>query len=111
MDLEKIYHDVDGNDCNILQLVKKEPEWAANRIQENGKKVQELKEAIDYTKNTMRLRVSITGIASRISRHRGAIDKIQKHLLSEFGKNFSEARQAWLNGDMKTVAEFFTIYV
>lgn len=34
MDLEKIYHDVDGNECNILQLVKKEPEWAANRIQE-----------------------------------------------------------------------------
>lgn len=71
----------------------------------------ELSEAIDYTKNTMRLRVSITGIASRISRHRGAIDKGQKHLLAEFGKNFSEARQAWLNGDMKTVAEFFTIYV
>lgn len=34
MDLEKIYHDVKGNKCNILQLVKKEHEWAANRIQE-----------------------------------------------------------------------------
>jgi len=33
MDLEKIYHDVDGNKCNILQMVKREPEWAANIIQ------------------------------------------------------------------------------
>ena len=33
MDLEKIYYDLNGKECNILQLVKKEPEWAANRIQ------------------------------------------------------------------------------
>ena len=39
MDLEKIYHDLDGNVCNILQLVKKEPEWAANRIQEGEKAI------------------------------------------------------------------------
>jgi hypothetical protein len=37
MDLEKIYHDLNGNECNILQVVKKEPEWAANRIQEGEK--------------------------------------------------------------------------
>jgi len=41
MDLEKIYHDVEGNECNILQLVKKEPEWAANRIQ-IGEKYKEM---------------------------------------------------------------------
>jgi hypothetical protein len=34
MNLEKVYYDTEGNKYNILHLVKKEPEWAANRIQE-----------------------------------------------------------------------------
>lgn len=34
MDLEKIYYDQDGNEVDILQLVKRQPEWAANRIQQ-----------------------------------------------------------------------------
>lgn len=37
MNLEKIYYDADGKKCNILELIKKEPEWAANRIQEGEK--------------------------------------------------------------------------
>lgn len=42
MDLEKIYHDVDGNELNILQLVKKDPEWAANVLQNYEKCVGDL---------------------------------------------------------------------
>ena len=34
MDLEKRYKTSGGVECNILQLVKMEPEWAANRIQQ-----------------------------------------------------------------------------
>jgi hypothetical protein len=37
MDLEKVYYDTEGRKRNILQLVKEEPEWAANRIQEGEK--------------------------------------------------------------------------
>jgi hypothetical protein len=37
MDLEPRYFDRDGNPKNILQLVKLEPEWAANRIQAGEK--------------------------------------------------------------------------
>ena len=37
MDLDKIYHDIEGKECNILQLIKREPEWAANIIQEYEK--------------------------------------------------------------------------
>jgi len=33
MNLQKIYHDSEGNKCNILEIIKKEPEWAANIIQ------------------------------------------------------------------------------
>ena len=33
MDLEKRYYDFDNNECNIMQMVRREPGWAANRIQ------------------------------------------------------------------------------
>lgn len=33
MNLNKVYYDNEGNAKNILQMVKYEPEWAANRIQ------------------------------------------------------------------------------
>ena len=39
MDLNKQYEDSEGNKCNILTLVKKEPEWAANVIQWYEKKL------------------------------------------------------------------------
>ena len=42
MDLKKIYYDSYARKCNILQLVKKEPEWAADRIQEGEKAISEL---------------------------------------------------------------------
>ena len=32
MDLKKIYKDSNGKECNILQIVKNEPEWAAMRL-------------------------------------------------------------------------------
>ena len=42
MNLEKTYYDSDGYPGNILQIVKREPEWAANRIQEGEKAIEEL---------------------------------------------------------------------
>lgn len=33
MDLTKVYYDQGGLSGNILQIVKREPEWAANRVQ------------------------------------------------------------------------------
>lgn len=33
MDLTEVYYDLDGKKVNLLQLVSKEPEWAANTIQ------------------------------------------------------------------------------
>ena len=40
MDLEKRYYDEDGNPCDIIDMVKNDPNWAANRIQE-GEKAEE----------------------------------------------------------------------
>ena len=33
MNTAKIYKDIDDNDCTIHQIVKREPEWAAVRVQ------------------------------------------------------------------------------
>jgi len=41
MDLTKPYHDKDLKPCNILELVKKEPEWAATMIQEYERRLKE----------------------------------------------------------------------
>ena len=46
MDLKRIYHNSDGNECNILQLVKSEPEWAANVIQHSEKQIKKLEEML-----------------------------------------------------------------
>ena len=42
MDLEKRYFDIDGNRRSILEMVKLDPEWAANRIQEGEKAEKQL---------------------------------------------------------------------
>ena len=39
MDLDKTYHDSEGKECNIRQIVEREPEWAANLIQEYEKRL------------------------------------------------------------------------
>ena len=47
MDMGKSYHDSNDNECNILQMVHREPEWAANRIQKGEKAIDELTAAQD----------------------------------------------------------------
>jgi len=42
MDTGKVYFDSEGNECSILQMVKHEPAWAAARIQEGEKAIDEI---------------------------------------------------------------------
>ena len=42
MDFEKRYYDFEGNQRNILEMVARDPKWAANRIQEGEKAIAEL---------------------------------------------------------------------
>lgn len=37
MNTAKVYLDSDGNECSIVQMVEREPTWAASRIQEGEK--------------------------------------------------------------------------
>jgi len=49
INVEKKYHDVDGNPCSLYYLVKYEPEWAASRIREGEKAIAKLKEYLSAT--------------------------------------------------------------
>lgn len=49
MDLTKRYQDSNDNPCDILQMVKREPEWAANRIQAG----EEAEKALNYYRSGM----------------------------------------------------------
>ena len=49
MDLKKRYFTQQGDCCDIVTLVKKEPEWAANRIQEGEKAIEILKATNEST--------------------------------------------------------------
>lgn len=42
MNTAKIYQDSSGNDCSIMQMVKREPDWAACRIQEGEKAIEQM---------------------------------------------------------------------
>jgi hypothetical protein len=42
MDTSKVYFDSEGNECSIWQMVKREPTWAAVRIQEGEKAIDEI---------------------------------------------------------------------
>jgi hypothetical protein len=52
MDLNKTYHDSNGDECNILQMLNREPEWAANILQMGEKAIEVVQELIKY--NPMR---------------------------------------------------------
>jgi len=44
MNTAKIYHDSDGNECTIFQAVRREPSWAATRIQIGEQAIKENKQ-------------------------------------------------------------------
>jgi hypothetical protein len=50
MDTGKVYNDSDGNERTIHQMVKHEPNWAANRIQEGEKAIEKIEKIKDWSK-------------------------------------------------------------
>ena len=59
MDLEKRY-EADGLKYNILEMVKKEPEWAAVRIQQGEQAEKELLESKQSLKVLLQLLQKLT---------------------------------------------------
>ena len=46
MNTAKIYHDSEGNECSIFQVVRREPDWAATRIQVGERAIEREKELL-----------------------------------------------------------------
>ena len=46
MNTAKVYQDLEGNDCSIWQMIQREPEWAANRIQQGDAYFQAVDDAL-----------------------------------------------------------------
>jgi hypothetical protein len=61
-----------------------------------------LQEAIEATKNYKGMKCSVSGMIANGKRG---------FLAFEFDKNYHAAREAWLKSDLKTVSDFFGIYV
>ena len=57
------------------------------------------------------MRVSITGICTRISSRKGSLTSSDKYMIREFADHFNQARKAWLDGNIEVIADFFSIYV
>lgn len=47
-----VYRDIDGNECTLLELCRKEPEWAANTIREFRTERDRLKKAVGCSLST-----------------------------------------------------------
>jgi len=91
MDLEKRYYLTDGTECNIVQLVKKEPEWAANKIQTGEKAIawvnnlpdaEEIFNFLDQLTDELKLTINVgqgrhiaKAITKRIGRKQGDEDQ------------------------------------
>ena len=46
MNTAKVYQDIDGNECSIWQMVEREPDWAASRIQAGENAEEKIAQAI-----------------------------------------------------------------
>jgi hypothetical protein len=53
MDTARIYHDSEDNECTIWQMIKHEPEWAANVIQGYEDRVKKLESQIQAMQKVM----------------------------------------------------------
>ncbi len=62
MNTAKVYKDSNGDECTIHQMVKREPYWAANRIQEG-----EL--ALDKVQRLQNLAIWMTGCGYDFCQH------------------------------------------
>lgn len=62
MNTARIYKDSGGDECSIAQIVKREPEWAASRIQAGEEAIEKVKLLQDFA-------IWMTGCGYDFSKH------------------------------------------
>jgi len=119
MDLTKKYRDSTGKECTILQMVRTEPEWAANRIQAGEDaiaRVAELEAEIaerrmDYGEDCKRLDARIEELELRIADESRACALFQSHIRElEAQLSAAQDRERVLNDDLYYTCELAVAY-
>ena len=71
----------------------------------------EIEKYIEITKNKRGLKLSVSGTIRRSTNKKGRLSKLEIFSLQEINRLYYEGREAWLKGDLETVAELFGILV
>lgn len=79
MNTSKIYQDSQGNECSISQMVKREPEWAANRVQEGEKAIERMVLAKSLLEEAKRLLIEYED-ESQLFHHRQYLKQLRDFL-------------------------------
>lgn len=72
------------------------------------------KQAVEHTKNKKGMKQSMSGFLGKCSRLIVKADpeeEMYPFVLHKMSDHYKQAREAWLTGDLETVAEFFGLYV
>jgi len=80
MNTAKVYKDMEGNECTIWQMVKKEPEWAANRIQAGEDAIAEL----------ATLRAKLTDEERKNTNLRHGLEEMEREKSAAYCKGYNE---------------------
>ncbi len=86
----------------------------------------DIQQAIEHTKNKKGMKLCLPGLLNNSGEELNRLSKVLKNKgaeydvdyaagyafsLKEVSKHYNQAREAWLKGDLETVAEFFGLYV
>ncbi len=66
---------------------------------------------IEITKNKPGFKLSVSGMISTCATKKGRLSKSDQSGLEEISRLYCLGREAWLKGDLETVAEMFGILV
>jgi len=101
MNLDKIYYTTEGEKCNILKLVKLEPEWAANQIQKGDEAIEKLKIAKKNFAIIEKILNNDNTILSKLEAGEIAIDKLNRinNMVNDFCPDCREVKCIILSDD------------
>ena len=82
--------------------------------EDGGELKMDYKQAINHTINKKGMKQSMSGFLGKCSKIIEKADpeyESYSFVLDEISDHYKQAREAWLNNDLETVAEFFGLYV
>lgn len=113
MNLNKVYYDNEGNAKNILQMVKYEPEWAANRIQV-GEQLEQKNADMQKTLDTQfNANQELTGKICELEQEKAELIGIFADLLLEakclyayYPNNFRKSAEEYFKDEIQTIQKY-----